>query len=82
MLSLPKRYFDGADAAAPAAPGRRELLAGSIWGYPGRYEELIPSSAYLVKVFRRSRAGLAKSLRRSFEDLTKVLRSLNQLYAT
>ena len=36
MLSFLERYFDGADPAAPAAPGQRDLLAGSIWGYPGR----------------------------------------------
>ena len=38
MLNFGEKYFDGADPAAPAAPGRRELLAGSSSGYPGLYE--------------------------------------------
>ena len=39
MLNFGEKYFDGADPAAPAAPGRRELLAGSSSGYPGLYED-------------------------------------------
>ena len=30
MLNFRERYFDGADPAAPAAPGRREFLAKSL----------------------------------------------------
>ena len=39
MLNFGEKYFDGADPAAPAAPGQRDLLAGAILGYPGRDAE-------------------------------------------
>ena len=79
MLSFPERYFDGADPAAPAAPGRRELLAGSILGYPGRYAELAQtwgrSWEDLAQRLRSSRVGLPQISRRS----TQVLLPIEQL---